>query len=187
MLHMIPAQQPQMYQQPAQTMPAPLANIGQPMHQLASTKSNRGWILAGGFHVVYMVSLLVLSLVYAMFDPAPDWVGDGGFGDQLFYSMSDSTFYLLFPAFVITLISALMAIQAECNKLFVVFLPAISQLACTLLWMVIVVSIYPDADFSEAWEELFGVDFFENVIPELISHIALCVGMVALHKASSND
>ena len=75
MLHMIPAQQPQMYQQPAQTMPAPLANIGQPMHQLASTKSNRGWILAGGFHVVYMVSLLVLSLVYAMFDPAPDWVG----------------------------------------------------------------------------------------------------------------
>ena len=44
--------------------------------------SNKGWILAGGVHVVYMVSLLILSLVYAMFEPAPDWFGDdSGFGD----------------------------------------------------------------------------------------------------------
>ena len=135
-----------------------------------------------------MVSLLILSLVYAMFEPAPDWFGDdSGFGDQLFYAMSDSTVYLLFPAFVITIISAVMAIQAECNKLFVVFLPAISQLVCMLLWMVIVTSVYPDADFGDAWEEIFGDDFFENVIPNLISSIALCAGIVALHAVSSND
>jgi len=186
---MIPAQQPQMYQAPAQTMPAPQANIGLAMHQLSSPKSNRGWVLAGGVHVVYTVSLLVLSLVYAMFEPAPDWFesNDSGFGDQLFYSMSDSTIYLLFPAFVVTLVSALMAIQVKCNKIFVIVLPAVSQLACTLLWMVLVASVFPDADFSEAWEEVFGEDFFENVIPGFISHIALCAGIVALHKVSSND
>ena len=182
---MIPAPQPQVYQQQAQPMPMHQANMMQPMHHKSS---NKGWILAGGVHVVYMVSLLILSLVYAMFEPAPDWFGDdSGFGDQLFYAMSDSTVYLLFSAFAITLISALMAIQAECNKLFVVFLPAISQLVCMLLWMVIVASLYPDADFSEAWEEIFGDDFFENVIPNLVSNIILCAGIVALHAVSSND
>ena len=172
-----------MYQQQAQPMPMHQANMMQPMHH---RPSNKGWIIAGGVHVVYMVSLLILSLVYAMFEPAPDWFGND-FGDHLFYTMSDSTVYLLFPAFAITIISVIMAIQAECNKLFVVFLPAVSQLVCMLLWMVIVASLFPDADFSEAWEENFGEDFFENVIPNLISNIVLCAGMVALHAVSSND
>ena len=174
-----------MYQQQAQPMPMHQAILMQPIHH---QKPNRGWILAGGVHIVYMVSLLILSLVYAMFEPAPDWFGDNsGFSEQMFYTMSDSTVYLLLPAFAITIISVIMAIQAKCNKLFVVFLPAVSQLVCMLLWMVIVASLFPDADFSEAWEEIFGEDFFENVIPNLISNIALCAGMVALHTVSSND
>jgi hypothetical protein len=156
----------------------------QPMH---NHKPNRGWILAGGVHIVYMVSLLVLSLVYAMFEPAPDWLDDGNFSDQLFYSMSDSTFYLLFPAFVITIVSVLMAIQAGCNKLLVAFLPAVSQLVCTLLWMVIAASLFPEADFSDAWEEIFGEGFFENVIPGLVSHVVLSAGILVLHTVSSSD
>ena len=184
---MIPAQQPQMYQQPTQPMPMPQANIGQPMHQLASPKSNRGWVLACGVHPVFMVGLMIGSLVYAMFDPIPDYYDYDGFGDQLFFAMADSTSYLIFSSYVVTLISVLMAMNVKCNKMFVIFLPAVSQLATYLLWCVVVSSLYPDGDFSEAWEEIFGEDFFEVIIPTLIAHITLCAGMIGLMSVSSNE
>tara|TARA_B100001173_G_scaffold85647_1_gene73417 strand:- start:175 stop:810 length:636 start_codon:yes stop_codon:yes gene_type:complete len=188
--HMIPAQQPQMYQQPPQTMPAPQANIGLPMPQLASPKSNRGWILACGVHPVFMVSLMIGSLVYAMFDPVPDFYdfyGYDGFGDKLFFAMTDSTSYLIFSGYVVTVISVLMAMNANCNKLFAVSLPAVSHIATYLLWCVIVSSVFPEGDFSEAWEQVFGEDFFEVVLPSLISHIALCAGTIGLMSVSSAE
>jgi len=184
---MIPAQQPQMYQAPAQTMPVPQANIGLPMHHLASPKSNRGWILACGVHPVFMVGLMIGSLVHAMFDPIPDWADYDGFGDQLFFAMADSTSYLIFSSYVVTVISVLMAMNVNCNKFLAVSLPAVSHMATYLLWCVIVSSLYPDGDFSEAWEEVFGEDFFEVIIPSLTGHITLCAGMIGLMSLSSNE
>jgi|TARA_B100001094_G_scaffold46428_1_gene41613 hypothetical protein len=184
---MIPAQQPQMPQQPPQTMPMPQANIGQPMHQLASPKSNRGWILACGVHLVFMASLMIGALVYAMFDPIPEWADYDGFGDQLFFAMADATSYLIFSSYVVTVISVLMAMNVNCNKFIAVSLPAVSHIATYLLWCVIVSSLYPDSDFSEAWDEIFGEDFFENIIPALIGHITLCAGTIGLMSVSSAE
>ena len=184
---MIPAQQPQMYQAPAQTMPVPQANIGLPMHHLTSPKSNRGWILACGVHPVFMVSLMVLSLVYAMFDPIPDYYDYDGFGDQLFFAMADTTSYLVFSSYVVTVISVLMAMNVNCNKFIAVSLPAVSHIATYLLWCVIVSSLYPDGDFSEAWDEIFGEDFFERIIPTLMGHITLCAGTIGLMSVSSAE
>ena len=183
---MIPTQQPQMYQVPAQTMPAPQANIGLPMHQLASPKSNRGWILACGVHPVLMVSLMIGSLVYAMFDPVPEDYSDG-FQDQLFYAMADATSYLIFSSYVVTAISVLMAMNVNCNKFIAVSLPAVSHMATYLLWCVIVSSLYPDEGFSEAWDSVFGEDFFEVIIPSLVGHITLCAGTIGLMSVSNAE
>ena len=151
--------------------------------------SNKGWILAGGVHIVLMISLLILSIVAALFEPAPEWIEDDGFGTQLFYAMVDGTIYLALAGYAITLISLMMALNVKCNKALAIVLPAVSHIITILLWSLITASLYPDpdADFSEAWEDVFGEDFFENVIPTLISHIALCAGIVALQTMSSNE
>jgi len=151
--------------------------------------SNKGWILAGGVHLVLMISLLILSIVYALFEPAPDWVEDDGFGTQLFYAMLDGTSYLALSAYAITLISLMMALNVNCNKILAIVLPGISHIVTILLWSLLAASLYPDpeADFSDAWEDVFGDDFFEIVIPILVSHIALCAGIIALQTVSSNE
>ena len=151
--------------------------------------SNKGWILAGGVHLVLMISLLILSIVYALFEPAPDWVEDDGFGTQLFYAMLDGTSYLALSAYAITLISLMMALNVNCNKILAIVLPGISHIVTILLWSLLAASLYPDpeADFSDAWEDVFGDDFFEIVIPILVSHIALCAGIIALQRVSSNE
>jgi len=183
---MMPAPQTQMYQQQAQPMPMHQANMMQPMHH---QPSNKGWILAGGVHIILMISLLILSIVTALFEPAPDWVEDDGFGTQLFYAMLDGTIYLAFAGYAITLISLMMALNVNCNKALAIVLPAVSHIITILLWSLIAASLYPDpdADFSDAWEDVFGEDFFEIVIPTLISHIALCAGIIALQTMSSNE
>ncbi|MGB1955576.1 MAG: hypothetical protein ACPHUK_08275, partial [Candidatus Poseidoniaceae archaeon] len=81
-LHMIPAQQPQMYQVPAQTMTVPRANVGLSMHQLTTPTSNRGLFVAGGVHVVYTVGIFVLAFVSTLFEPDSDYYEDA----RLFYS-----------------------------------------------------------------------------------------------------
>ena len=183
---MIPAPQQQMYQQQAQPMPMHQANMMQPMHH---QPSNKGWILAGGVHIVLMLSMLVLSIVSALFEPAPDWVEEDGFGTQLYYAMSEGTVYLAIAGYAVTLISLMMALNIDCNKALAIVLPAVSHIITILLWSLIATSLYPvpDTDFSDAWEVVFGEDFFEIVIPTLISHIALCAGIVGLQTMSSNE
>ena len=185
---MIPAQQPQMYQQPAQTMPAPLANIGQSFHQITSGKSNRGWMVAGGVHFVFMFSLFFYALLKAFFEPVPDFYDETSeFADQLYYSMQVSNYFFFFPTFVITVVAVLTAMNVGCNKLAAIVLPPLSQVSALLLWSLIAATVSPEDSFSEAWEIVFGEDFFKEVIPFVVSQIILCVGIVALHKASSND
>ncbi len=183
---MIPAPQPQMYQQRAQPMPMQQGNMMQPMHRQTS---NKGWVLAGGIHIVLMISLLVLSITAALFEPAPDWIDDDGFGTQLFFAMLDGTIYLAFAGYAITLISLMMALNADCSKPLAIVLPAVSHIITLLLWSLIATSLYPypDVDFSDAWEDVFGEDFFEIVIPTLVSHVALGAGIVGLQTISSTE
>ena len=181
---MIPAQQPQMYQAPAQTMPVPQANIGLPMHYLVSPKSNRGLFVAGGVHVVYTVGIFVLAFVTTFFGDDSDYYEDA----RLFYSMSQSTFYLMIPAFVVSLVSVYAALNVNCNKLFAALVPPISHFICYLLWCLIAASAAPsEADFSDAWESIFGDDFFEVAVPIVTSHVVLCVGIMGLISISSDE
>ena len=69
------------------------------MYQLISTKSNRGLLVASGVHVIYTVGIFVLAFVSALFEPASDYYEDA----HLYYSMSQSTFYLMIPAFVVSI------------------------------------------------------------------------------------
>ena len=181
-VHMIPAQHPQMYQQPAQTMSAP--SRFQPTHQLMTTNSNRGWLVAGGVHVIYTVGIFVLAFVSALFEPASDYYEDA----HLYYSMSQSTFYLMIPAFVVSIVSVYAALNVKCNKLFATLVPPISHFICYLLWCLIAAIAAPsDAEFSDAWEQIFGDDFFEVAVPIITSHLVLCAGMMGLISISSND
>ena len=181
---MIPAQHPQMYQQPAQTRSAPQTNIGQPMYQLISTKSNRGLLVASGVHVIYTVGIFVLAFVSALFEPASDYYEDA----HLYYSMSQSTFYLMIPAFVVSIVSVYAALNVNCNKLFAALVPPISYFICYLIWCLIAASAAPsEADFSEAWEQVFGDDFFEVAVPIITSHVVLCVGIMGLISISSDE
>ena len=181
-VHMIPAQHPQMYQQPAQTMSAP--SRFQPTHQLMTTNSNRGWLVAGGVHVLYTVGIFVLAFVSALFEPASDYYEDA----HLYYSMSQSTFYLMIPAFVVSIVSVYAALNVKCNKLIAALVPPISHFICYLLWCLIAATAAPsDAEFSDAWEQIFGDDFFEVAVPIITSHAVLCAGLVGLISISSNE
>lgn len=181
---MIPAQQPQMYQGSAQTMPVPQANIGLSMHPLTSPKSNRGLFVAGGIHVVYTVGIFVLAFVSALFELDSDYYEDA----RLFYSMSQSTFYLMIPAFAVSVISVYAALNVNCNKLFAALVPPISHFICYLLWCLIAATAAPsDADFSDAWEQIFGDDFFKVAVPIITSHVVLCAGIMGLITISTNE
>ena len=174
-----------MYQQATQPMPMPQANIGQPLHQITSGKSNRGWMVAGGVHFVFMFSLFFYALVKAFFEPAPDYYDE--FTDQLFYSMQVSNYFFFFPTFAITVVAALTAMNVGCNKLAAIVLPPLSQVGALLLWSLIAATVSPEDSFSEAWEMIFGEDFFEEVIPLVVSQIILCAGIVGLISINSNE
>jgi hypothetical protein len=187
-LSMIPAQQPVMYQQAAQPMPMPQANIGQPLHQITSGKSNRGWMVAGGVHFVFMFSLFFYALVRAFFEPAPDYYDETSeFANQLFYSMQMSNYFFFFPTFAITLVAVLSAMNVGCNKLAAIVLPPLSQVGALLLWSLIAAAVSPEDSFLEAWEMVFGEDFFEEVIPLVVSQIILCAGIVGLISLNSDE
>ncbi len=176
---MIPAPQPQAYQQPAQRMSV------QPTHQLTSGESNRGWVLASGVHLVSMLSLFVLALVSALFEPS-DYAD--GFSEQLFLTMQGSLVYLMFTAYVVTIASVIMALNLNCNKLIVMILPSLSHFLSFILWVVIMCLIAPgDDSFSDWWEDIFGEDFFEVAVPIVVSHVALCAGLVGLMAVGSNE
>jgi hypothetical protein len=185
---MIPAQQPQMYRQATQPMPMPQSNIGQPLHQITSGKSNRGWMVAGGVHFVFMFSLFFYALVKAFFEPAPDYYDETSeFADQLFYSMQVSNYFFFFPTFAITVVAVLAAMNVGCNNLAAIVLPPLSQVGALLLWSLIAATVSPEDSFSEAWEMIFGEDFFEEVIPLVVSQVILCAGIVGLISVNSNE
>jgi hypothetical protein len=185
---MIPAQQPVMYQQATQSMPMPQANIGQPLYQITSGKSNRGWMVAGGVHFVFMLGLFFYALVRAFFEPAPDYYDEtSDFADQLYYSMQMSNFFFFFPTFVITVVAVLAAINVGSNKLAAIVLPPLSQVSALLLWSLVAATVSPEDSFLEAWETVFGEDFFEEVIPLVVSQIILCAGLVGLMSVSSSE
>jgi hypothetical protein len=56
-----------------------------------------------------------------------------------------------------------------------------------LLWSLIAATVSPEDSFSEAWEMIFGEDFFEEVIPLVVSQIILCAGIVGLISINSNE
>ena len=173
-----------MYQVPAQTMTVPQANVGLSMHQLTTPTSNRGLFVAGGVHVVYTVGIFVLAFVSTLFEPDSDYYEDA----RLFYSMSQSTFYLMIPAFVVSLVSVYAALNVNCNKLIATLVPPISHFICYVLWCLIAATAAPsEADFSDAWEQTFGDDFFKVAVPIITSDVVLCAGIMGLISISSNE
>jgi hypothetical protein len=126
-----------------------------------------------------------MALVSALFEPS-DYVD--GFSEQLFLTMGEGAIYLTFTAYVVTIVSVIMALNLNCNKLLVMILPALSQFLSFILWVVIMGLLAPgDASFSDVWEDVFGEDFFENAVPMVVSHVALCAGLVGLAAASSSN
>ena len=169
-------------------MPMPQANIGQPLHQITSGKSNRGWMVAGGVHFLFMFSLFFYALVRAFFEPAPDYYDETSeFANQLFYTMQMSNYFFFFPTFAITVVAVLAAMNVGCNKLAAIVLPPLSQVGALLLWSLIAAAVSPGDSFSEAWEMVFGEDFFEEVIPLVVSQVILCAGIVGLISINSNE
>jgi len=166
----------------------PQANIGQPLYQITSGKSNRGWMVAGGVHFVFMLGLFFYALVRAFFEPAPDYYDETSeFANQLFYSMQMSNYFFFFPTFAITLVAVLSAMNVGCNKLAAIVLPPLSQVGALLLWSLIAAAVSPEDSFLEAWEMVFGEDFFEEVIPLVVSQIILCAGIVGLISLNSDE
>jgi|TARA_B110000459_G_C16477747_1_gene432781 hypothetical protein len=173
---MTPVHQPQMYQPQMQPMSIPQVGLGQDMHQLTPPK-NRGWILAGGVHIVFMLSLLVYALVTSFFEPSEY---SEGFAEQFYFSMQSTLYFFFLPTYVVTIASVLMASNVNCNKLLVVVLPPLSQIISLLTWSLIAATVSSEDSFSDAWDIIFGEDFFEQVIPGVLSHAALCGGLVML-------
>jgi hypothetical protein len=81
----------------------------------------------------------------------------------------------------------LAAINVGSNKLAAIVLPPLSQVSALLLWSLVAATVSPEDSFSEAWEMVFGEDFFEEVIPLVVSQIILCAGLVGLMSVSSNE
>lgn len=165
----------------------PTGNFGQGTSSSASSSDNggRGWVLAANIHPLYMVSLFIYALVYAFFEPLD--YGDTEFSHQLVYAMQSATWFLVFPAYVISLISVILALNANCSKVVAFTLPAIMHTVTFIAWALLMASIYPDATFSEAWDDIFGEDFFENAIPELASHLVLCIGTMMLVTIANDE
>ncbi|MCH1442924.1 MAG: hypothetical protein L7U53_03530 [Candidatus Poseidoniaceae archaeon] len=130
------------------------------------------------------MGIFVLAFVTTLFEPDSDYYEDA----RLFYAMSQSTFYLMIPAFVVSLVSVYAALNVNCNKLIAGILPPISHFMCYLIWCLIAASAAPsEADFSEAWEQTFGDDFFKVAVPILTSHAVLCVGIMGLISLTSDE
>lgn len=165
----------------------PTGNFGSGTSSSASSSDNggRGWVLAANIHPLYMVSLFIYALVYAFFEPLD--YGDPEFSDQLIGTMSEATVFLIFPAYIISLISVILALNANCSKAVATILPPIMHTVTFVVWVLLMASIYPEATFSEAWDEIMGEDFFENIIPGLVSHLVLCIGTMMLITIANDE
>jgi len=180
--------QPNQYQQPAMQFNAqPSAPVMQKpaTSPMPSDNGGRGWVIAGGLHIVFMVSVFIYSLVYALFEPF-EYIIDQDFSGQLLYAMQTGTWYFAFPSFVVSLMSVYMALNANCSKVLACTLPAISHAITLILWALIMSST-ADVPFSDAWDEIFGEDFFENILPELLSHLALCTFSMMLISIGNDE
>ena len=145
-------------------------------------------MVAGGVHFLFMFSLFFYALVRAFFEPAPDYYDETSeFADQLFYTMQMSNYFYFFPTFAMTVVAVLAAMNVGCNKLAAIVLPPLSQVGASLLWYVIAATVSPEDSFSEAWEMVFGEDFFEEVLPLVVSQVILCAGIVGLISINSNE
>ena len=179
--------QPSQYAQPATqfgaqpsapTMQNPIAS------PMSSDSGGRGWVIAGGVHIVFMISAFIYSLVYASFEPFD--YGDLDFSGQLLYAMQTGTVYFALPSFVVSMMSVYMALNAKCSKALACTLPAISHAITLILWALIMSSV-SEIPFSDAWDEIFGEDFFENILPELLSHLALCTFSMMLISIGNDE
>ena len=185
-----------------QEQQSPIPNDSAPVSTSAiadSQKKNRSWIIPSGIHLGFLLSVVVYSLVLAMFGPFGDdgTYGYGyhaGFGFQIYQAMLDSAnFFLLLPGLIVSALSVSLALKNKSSKKSAVFLTTLSFYISLTIYTLLVSFFHPES-FTEGWTSFYGGGdkygdsrYWQTIIPRISAHLMICIGVVLIMVFGKED
>mgnify|MGYP004002325091 CR=1 FL=1 len=176
--------QAQMYR-PQNPVHVPLAAAQSPPVISIHFKLTHALIIPAGLHIVFALGFIIYAFVLALFYMGDDVAGSTAF----WWALSGSLSLTAAPASISGIVSAMsvyLALNNKSSKILAVSLTILSLFISIMLLALLTSSLHPGS-FSDGWRDFFNYNFWETIIPQISSHIIICLGVVLLMALSKNE